>query len=118
MAKKQQAVKPNPAPAEDLTEAYPDHQPKQAVKEVSKAASNDPNRMVRINVPVRVNINDKSYYGVCEVPAHVAETILPMVSRKVKSDLRVFTGKNYLVQKLADNSLSVVEGDIAEKFKG
>lgn len=54
-----------------------------------------------------VKINGKIYQGEVTVPKHIAQTIVPMIQAKRRSDLEIFTGKSRLVQKLADGTLVV-----------
>lgn len=99
---------------EDISDAYPETQA--PVKQKAGKQSTDPNRIVKVNVPVRIRINDQEYYGPCEMPAHVAESLIPMISRKMKSDMKVFTGKSNLVNRLVDGTLVIKEGDLVSEL--
>lgn len=69
-------------------------------------------KMVAINIPVNLKIKGKRFApGVHKVPAHQAATILEMVHRKRKADLSMFTGKNYLLERLLDRTLVIREVD-------
>lgn len=81
------------------------------VKE-GKGKSRDPNRLVKIRIPLHLKIKRKEYQpGEHVVPFHMVDTIIEMIHRKQKADLSIFVGKNYLVQKLLDRSLVVKEVD-------
>jgi hypothetical protein len=65
---------------------------------------------VRINIPVRLKIKNREMMpGSHIVERHQVASILEMVDKKRKADLSIFTGKNYLVEKLIDRSLRVTE---------
>lgn len=66
--------------------------------------------MVRITIPVHLKIKRKVYApGTHTVPRHMVATMMEMVHKKRKSDLAMFTGKNYLVERLLNRALSVKE---------
>lgn len=70
----------------------------------------DPDALVSINIPVRLKIKRKVYPpGQHKVPRHMIPTMMEMVDKKRRADLEMFTGKNYLVQRLVDRSLVVSE---------
>lgn len=71
---------------------------------------------VTFDCPFPISVNGVRYEGVVTVPKHMAESMIPMVQAKIKSDLAIFVGKKYLVQRLADNTLVVREGvDVTPK---
>ncbi len=73
-------------------------------------ASDDPNRLVKIILPVRLQINRQDYGpGPVIVPAHMVDSMVEMVDKKKRADLSVFTGNNYLVQRMVDRSLVVTK---------
>ena len=87
-------------------------EPSMEVKESGKDRNFD---MVKISLPVTLKIKRKIYQpGTHVVPRHMAATMLEMVDRKRKADISMFTGKNYIVQRLLDRSLVIQEtsGDI------
>jgi hypothetical protein len=67
---------------------------------------------VRINLPVTLKIKRKFYHpGQHIVERHQAQTMLEMVDKKRRADLSIFTGKNYLVERLLDRSLQITNVD-------
>ena len=71
---------------------------------------------VTFDCPFPIHVNGVRYEGIVTVPKHMAESMIPMVQAKMKSDLAIFVGKKYLVQRLADNTLVVREGvDVTPK---
>lgn len=63
---------------------------------------------VRITVPVEVKIGRKVLpVGTHVVERHQLETILEMVNKKQRANLAIFTGGNYLVEKMVDGALRV-----------
>lgn len=98
---------------EEKVEAAPDvpesiEEAKKSVKSAEGSSSIDD--IVSIQIPVHVKIKRKVYHpGVHKVPRHVAEVITEMVDKKIKSDLSMFTGKNYSFERLLDRSLVIKE---------
>lgn len=77
---------------------------------VEDDGSEDPNRQVKIILPVQLKINRKPYGpGPVIVPAHMVDSIVEMVDKKKRADLSIFTGSNYLVQRMVDRSLVVTK---------
>lgn len=114
MAKRKQAQVE--AKAEQVSEILDQAEAKQedapSPVKTSTAVKTEPagEKLITLQVPVRCKINGQVYYGTVKVTEKVAQVLIPMVSRKQKSDLKVFTGKNFNVSRLVDNSLVVKEG--------
>jgi hypothetical protein len=103
MAKKSKKVSPE---AEDMVGEQEAQAPEELQSKKDKGG--DDNEMVTINVNPSVKINGKKYSGRMTVPRHVAQSIIPSVEGKIKSDIESITGKSYLVQKIAGHR-TVVE---------
>ncbi len=72
----------------------------------------DPKRLVKIILPVQLKINRVSYGpGPCVVQAHMIDSMVEMVDKKKRADISVFTGNNFLVQRMIDRSLVVTKVD-------
>lgn len=81
------------------------------VKDDSKGEKKDDD-LVNIRVPVHLKIAGKKYPpGVHQVPRHQIATIVEMVDKKRRADLSMFTGKNFLIERLLDRTLVVTEVD-------
>lgn len=66
--------------------------------------------MVKVTIPVYLKIKKTTYQpGTHRVPKHLVPQILEMVHKKRAADLSMFTGKNYLIQRLLDRTLVVRE---------
>lgn len=82
------------------------------VKEPKKQKEEDPYGLVEIDLPVRIKIKRVEYNpGRHVVERHMIDTIREMVDKKMKADLAIFVGKNYLLQRLTNNALVVKEVD-------
>lgn len=83
-----------------------DASPKQNA--IVEPIGDDPDRLVKIILPVALQINSKTYGPGPEiVPSHMIDTLVEMVDKKKRADISVFTGNNYLVQRMIDRSLVV-----------
>jgi hypothetical protein len=70
----------------------------------------DAGEMVKINIPVSIKIKRKNYDpGVHEIPKHLLPVVREMLYKKRVSDLSMFVGKNYLIERLLDRTLVVKE---------
>lgn len=75
---------------------------------IEGSLSDDEKAMVSIAIPVTLKIKRKIYNpGTHEVPSHVAQTMLEMVDKKRKADISIFTGKNFVVERILDRSLVI-----------
>lgn len=91
-----------------VTEEIPtiDVSPKAAAE--VEPIGDDPDHKVKVILPVQIKINRIAYGpGPVIVPAHMVDTMVEMVDKKKRADLSVFTGNNYLVQRMVDRSLVV-----------
>lgn len=67
---------------------------------------------VRITIPVELKIKKRVFHaGTHIVERHQLETILEMVNKKQRANMEVFTGKNYLVEKMVSGALRVTQVD-------
>jgi hypothetical protein len=90
----------------------PDYKAPAPVEGASKGPMTDANMMeeVSIRIPITLKLKRKVYSpGVHKVPRHMVATILEIVDKKRKADLSIFTGKNYLIERLLDRTLIVKE---------
>lgn len=79
-----------------------------AASAVEDSGGEDINRLVKVILPVRLQVNRKPYGpGPVIVPAHMVDTLVEMVDKKKRADISVFTGNNYLVTRMVDRSLVV-----------
>lgn len=69
------------------------------------------NELVEVDCMVPVSINGVEFVGKQKVPRHIAQTLIPMVQAKIKTDLGIFQGKKYLVEKVA-GTLKITEGKV------
>lgn len=130
MSKKKQVAKPaaeqehiESEVAEQEAEQAPDavegaDSPEEIKKSVKKEAAQDD--LFTITIPVHVKIKRQVYPpGTHKVPRHIADVMIEIVDKKVKSDMSMMVGKSYLVEKLAGNILQVkqVSGDPLAKHK-
>lgn len=70
----------------------------------------DPDELVTIQIPVHIKIKRTMYEpGQHKVPRHILDTIREMVDKKTRSDLSIFTGKNFLINRLAGGTLTIQE---------
>jgi hypothetical protein len=53
---------------------------------------------VEINVDVPIAINGEKFSGLCIVPRHVAQTIVPMVQSKIRADISIFTDRSLVIK--------------------
>jgi len=81
----------------------------EAIPEIRAKSDKKDAVLVTLDVPVPVKINGVRYFGRVKVSKAVAEVIAHMAFKKQKADLRVFTGKNFQVSRLLDNTLVVKE---------
>lgn len=67
-------------------------------------------RMVKIILPVQLKINRVPYGpGPVVVPARMVDSIVEMVDKKKRADISIFTGSNFLVQRMMDRTLVVTK---------
>lgn len=65
---------------------------------------------VRVRIPVYLRINGKEFApGTHIVERHQLETILEIVNKKQRADLAVFTGNNFLVEKIVGGALKITQ---------
>lgn len=81
----------------------------EAVKPIAVAEEVDElHQLVKITIPVHLKIKKKVYApGSHVVERHLADTMIEMVDKKKRADISVFTGNNYLVERLIDRTLVV-----------
>lgn len=93
------------AVAEIMAEVAVESKP---VKKAKESLDDD----VFIEIPVAIKLKRKELLpGRHKVKRHQVDTIREMVDKKVKADLSIFTGKSYLLDRLANNTLVVKEVD-------
>ncbi len=69
-------------------------------------------KMFKVRVPFALKIGGRDFDpGIHTVPRGTMEVITEMVYRKRTADIAVYTGRNHLVERLADRSLRVTEVD-------
>jgi hypothetical protein len=85
-----------PAPRQDNNRETPDLPPSE-------------NELVEIYCDEELHVNGKRLFGLIRVPRHQARSIIPMLQAKKRTDIEVYTGKNFLVKKGIDNRLIVTE---------
>lgn len=103
-------------PADEAREAQEkvEHEEKgraarKGVDPVQGAAGSD-HDLIKINCFIPIRINEVLYEGIVEVPRHIAQTLVPMLQAKLKSDISIFVGKNHLIERLAgNNALKITE---------
>lgn len=84
--------------------------------EAANLSELDLNAEVTFDCKVPLHINGKKYEGIVTVPRHMADSMIPMIQAKIQADLAIFVGRKFLVQRLADNTLSIKEGvDVTTK---
>ena len=67
---------------------------------------------VDISLPVRLKINRVTYNrGTHRVPRHVAQMMAQMADRKMRKDIEIFTGKNFMLDRLVNGQLKISEVD-------
>lgn len=94
--------------AQDIIEAR-DVAPK-AIEDKVKPGDRDPEDLVKVRIPVHLKIKGKMLNpGIHQVPRHQLPTIMEMIHRKRRADLSVFTGKNFLIERLMDRTLVIKE---------
>ena len=69
-------------------------------------------RMVKLQLPVPIVINDKTYMGQVSVDEDLARDLINIADRKRRADASVFTGKSYLVEKTLSNRLIITESEV------
>jgi len=95
---------------EDIIES-PDYKAASPIDEpLKKLKDNNMYDKVKIRVPISFKLKRKRYSpGVHEVERHMVPTILEIIDKKRKADISIFTGKNYLIERLLDRTLIVKE---------
>lgn len=73
------------------------------------------NEMVEVMCDEELHVNGKKLFGLIRVPRHQARSIVPMLQAKKRTDIEVYTGKNFLVKRGIDNRLIVTEVDEDKK---
>jgi hypothetical protein len=73
------------------------------------------NELVEILCDEEIHVNGKRLFGRIVVPRHQARSIIPMLQAKKRTDIEVYTGKNFMVKRGIDNRLIVTELDPDEK---
>lgn len=85
-------------------------EPEKAAEVVETAEKDPMYDKVRITIPVHLKIKRRVLNpGTHIVERHQVETILEMVHKKQKANLAIFTGNNYLVEKMVDGALKVTQ---------
>lgn len=64
---------------------------------------------VELDCRVPIKINGELFEGLVIVPRHVANDISNMIYAKNQADILIFTGRNFLVSRAANNALVVRE---------
>lgn len=65
---------------------------------------------IRVTIPVALSIAGTDYpAGSHIIERHQLDTILEMVNKKQRANLAIFTGGNYLVEKMVGGALKVTE---------
>lgn len=83
-------------------------EPKAAPKVEAKGKS--PDDLVEIEIHNHIKIaGQRLQPGIHRVPRHQADSIIEIEHKKRISDMKVFVGKNYLVEKLMGSGLSIKE---------
>lgn len=83
-----------------------DHPTKPEV--VAKGLVESPDDLIKITIPVSVKIKRQMLRpGTHVVPRHQVDTIIEMVNKKQRADISIFTGNNYLVERMMDRTLVV-----------
>ncbi len=79
---------------------------------VDMGPSEDMYAKVKLKIPIRINVNGVDLPpGENIVERHQVESIVEMIDKKRRADASVFTGNNYLVNRLADNTLVIKKVD-------
>lgn len=68
--------------------------------------------LVSLHCDPPISINGHKYEGDVKVPRHVAQTIIPMLQAKIRTDMEIFTGKSRIVERMADRRLVIREGKV------
>lgn len=101
------ADKKKDAPEKEADEVKVEAKADKAPKAASKAEGPD-EAMVKIVLPVALKIAKKRFHkGEHIVPRHLAETMVEMVDKKMRADISIFTGNNFLVERLAGGNIAV-----------
>lgn len=89
--------------AQEIVDAGVGFEKPKAVEEVDEDT-------VKVRIPVRIKIARQILEpGVHVVPKHQLASIREIVSKKLKTDLSIFTGKNYIIERLIDRTLVIKE---------
>lgn len=122
MAKKEKEKEETPEAEKDFIDQALEAKKPEPVG-AKKKETHDPNyshlserdlEIVTVNCDPPVKINGEKYEGHVKVPRHVADTIVPMIQNKRRSDLESITGKSYLVERLIDGT-RIVKTTTGEK---
>lgn len=96
---------------EEIVDAGKAFTPKPQIQDAVTGKKSD-NDLVKVSIPVHLKINRVKYPpGTHTVPRHLVPVILEMVDRKKRADISMFTGKNFLIERLLDRTLVVKEVD-------
>lgn len=80
------------------------------IEVAEKAEHNPMYDKVRITIPVELKVAKKRYPpGTHIIERHQLDTFLEMVNKKQRANLAIFTGNNYLVEKMVSGALRVTQ---------
>ena len=78
--------------------------------EVTEAAKDPMYDKIRVSIPVHLKIAGVAYPpGTHIIERHQLDTVLEMVKKKQRANLAIFTGNNFLVEKMVSGSLKVTQ---------